>query len=460
MNTTQIKNIITNGENEEVEFKESLHSTQEIAKTLCSFANTNGGILLFGVKDNGTIIGVSGNIDKVQQSISATIQTIHPTPNSSIRVCSIENKNVIMVTIQKSDIDSFYSTSGGIYVRIGSTIKKLEAPEMAEFLKSKKVLCFDETISDAKIEQIDEAKIEEYLKLRNQGDFLKTKSIEEFLISSNLARKNGKLLIKSSAVLIFGKEPCKIIPQAELKLVKFSGKEAIDIASYQLLQTTLPEQIESALAFIKKNINHEIIIGSDSKRIDKHEYPPAVLREGIINAIVHRDYFSKDSIQVNIFDNRLEITSPGTIPTGLTKALLGSLSVQRNPLLYRFLRDFGYVEGLGTGIPRMINEMRKHGLSDPVFDISPSFFRLILKNKKAAVEPIESIKDLNERQKTGLVYVLKHKSIKAEIYGKINSVSKATAINEINEMIKFKYLKKIGAFRSAYYVFGDKLQDI
>ena len=100
----------------------------------------------------------------------------------------------------------------------------------------------------------------------------------------------------------------------------------------------------------------------------------------------------------------------------------------------------------------MKNEMRNIGLNDPDFKITESFFRVILYNKRGLKKPIESIEDLNEKQKKALAYLKKHKSIKAQTYADINKVSNATAVNEINEMIHYEYLKKIGAFRGVYYI--------
>lgn len=456
MDAEKLKEIISSGENEDIEFKESFHSAQEIAKVICAFANTNGGIILLGVKNNKSVVGLKENLDKVQQKLSAAIQTIHPTPNTSISVNKIEGKNIISAVTQKTDTGGFYTFQGLIYVRLGSTNKKLEAPEMLEFLQTRKLLCFDEMTTNAKIEEIDKELIKEYLKIRKQDDYLKSIKPEDFLINSGLAKKNGVISIKNSGILIFGRNPIKFFPQIELKLVKFSGTEAVNITSHKVVSLVLPKQIEETLSFIRKNISKEIRIGSEAKRKEVYEYPLKVIRESIVNAVAHRDYFSKDSIQVSIFEDRIEIVSPGTLPTGLTRELLGTLSVKRNPLTYKFLRDYRYVEGLGTGIPRMRNGMREHGLPDPVFDVTPNFFRVILKNKKAGIKPIESIEDLNERQKKALKYVLQHKSIKSDVYAEINSVSHATAVHEINEMIKFKYLKKIGAYRGAYYVLGER----
>jgi len=87
----------------------------------------------------------------------------------------------------------------------------------------------------------------------------------------------------------------------------------------------------------------------------------------VTNAIAHRDYFNINGIQISIFDDRIEITNPGSVPTGLTKELFGAISVQRNPQTYKILREMKYVEGLGLGVPGMINGMRAQGLVDPEF---------------------------------------------------------------------------------------------
>ena len=144
------------------------------------------------------------------------------------------------------------------------------------------------------------------------------------------------------------------------------------------------------------------------------------------------------------------------MPVGLPKELFGTISVQRNPITYRFLRDMGYVEGLGTGIPRMKNEMRNLHLLDPEFKITDAFFRIVMYNKKGSKKPIEKFEDLNERQIKSLEYLKKHKSIKTQTYTKLNNISRVTAVNDLNELIQYGYLKKIGSFKGAYYILKEK----
>lgn len=457
MNIEQVKLLAKQDESQELERKEFFPGREKAARTICAFANTNGGALILGIKKGGKIIGVSGDIDELQRKISAASQDIKSPPLISQEVHKIEDKNVLFIIVHKANDGNFHTFQGTIYVRIGSTTQRLEGQTMLEYLRNRQILCFDETASDAKLEDMDEEKIKHFLEMRKQGEYLKTHSLKEFLISSKLAIENGKLKIKNAAILFFAKNPNFFLPQAELKLVKFSGTEAVNIVSYKLIQSDIISQIESAIAFAKQNISKQLTLVPDSARREEiYEYPLFVIREAIVNAVVHRDYFSKDAIQINIFDDRMEITNPGTIPPGLSPEKFGLFSVQRNSITYRILRDFGYVEGLGTGVPRMRNEMRKAGLNDPVFDFSRMFFRVILMNMKGTLKPIEGLDDLNVRQRKAIEYIKQNKTIKSETYATINNISLPTAITDLKEMIHFGFIKKVGSYRGVYYILNEE----
>lgn len=457
MEVTQIREILAHGENQEVEFRESFHSNQDISKTLCALANTLGGLLFLGVKDNGIVIGIGKGLDKVQQQISNANQAVEPAPTISVEIHKVDGKDIVVVVVQKASDNSYNTFQGAIYVRIGSTTRRLEGQTHLEFLRNRQILSFDESYEPlVKLDDLDEQKIKAYLVLRKQEDFLKEHNIEDFLMSNRFVSKNEGLKIKNSAVLLFGKIPTHFFPQIEVKLVQFAGKEPVEIASHKLLQEDVVGSIEQSLAFVNSRISKEIRITGNAKREERYEYPLNVIREAIVNAVAHRDYFSRDAVQIYIFDDRIEITNPGALPQGLPRELFGTLSVQRNPVTYRFLRDMGYVEGLGTGIPRMKNELRKAGLSDPEFKFTETFFRVILYNRKSHRKPIEGVKDLNDRQKQALEYLRKNKSLKARTYTEMNGVSNATAVKEINEMVQFGYLKKVGTYRGAYYVLNEK----
>lgn len=457
MEESQIKNIIEGGENQEIEFKQSFHSAQDISKIICGFANTLGGILLIGVTDSKEIKGVNQDLDRLQQQISAANQSVSPVPLISIETYKVDSVKIIGVVVQKSPDNTYNTFNGAIYVRVGSTTKRIDGQTHLEFLRNRQILSFDENYElSVKISDLDIEKIKSYLNERKQTNYLKEHTLEEFLLSSKLASLNGKLKIKNPAILLFGKEPNKFISQAEVKLVQFSGVEAVNIIAHRLIQDDLIETINQSMAFIEKTLSKSIQIKESAKRVENYEYPINVIRESIVNAVAHRDYFSRDAIQIYIFDDRIEITNPGSLPSNLPKEMFGTISVQRNPIVYRFLRDLGFVEGLGTGIPRMKNAMRRAGLLDPEFKITESFFRVILYNSKGSKQPIHTLKDLNIRQRKALEYVKKNKSIKTQTYLELNNVSYATAVNDINELIEFGFLKKIGSYRGAYYVLEEE----
>ncbi|MBL7051302.1 putative DNA binding domain-containing protein [Candidatus Woesearchaeota archaeon] len=456
MEESQIKTIIESGENQEIELKQSFHSSQDISKAICGFANTLGGILLIGVTDSKKIIGVNDDLDKLQQQISAANQSVSPVPLISIEIFTLDNKKIIAIIVQKSPDNTYNTFHGAIYIRVGSTTKRIDGQTHLEFLRNRQILSFDENYElNAKTDDLDVEKIKSYLQERKQSNYLNEHSVEEFLLSSKLASLNGKFKIKNPAILLFGKNPTNFLPQSEVKLVQFLGTEAVNILAHRLIQEDLIETINQSMAFIEKTLSKSIQIKESAKRIEKYEYPINVIRESIVNAVVHRDYFSRDAIQIYIFDDRIEITDPGSLPSNLPKEMFGTISVQRNPITYRFLRDLGFVEGLGTGIPRMKNAMREAGLSDPEFKITESFFRVVLYNSKGSKHPIHSLKDLSIRQKKALEYVKKHKIIKAQTYVEINKVSYATAVNDINELIEYGFLKKVGSYRGAYYVLEE-----
>jgi len=423
---------------------------------MCGFANTYGGMVIVGVDAKKNIVGIKEDVDKVQQKISAVAQTISPPLIPQIQVYTIDAKKIIAVIVQKAIDNTFHTFQGVVYVKVGSTLKKIEGNQLVDFLRSKQILCFDEIASDATIKDIEIEKIKEYLKVRGHEDFLKHNSVENFLISSKLASKNGSLKIKNATLLFFGKEPAEFFPQVEIKLAQFDGTEPVKIISHQMIQDDPVSSIEKSLSFVKKNLSKSIEISDKAKREEKHEYPIDVVREAIVNAVAHRDYFSKDSIQIYLFSNRIELTSPGSLPIGLPRELFGTLSVRRNPIIYRLLRDYGYVEGLGSGVPRMINSMREQGLRDPEFGIYEHFFRIVLYNQKGKQKPIEDYADLNERQKKVIEFLKKHKSIKTKKYMELNNTSFGTSIADINELLKFKYVKKVGSYRGAYYVLNKE----
>ncbi|MEK6949565.1 MAG: ATP-binding protein [Nanoarchaeota archaeon] len=457
MKKDEVLELIKNGESQEIELKEGCPSNSEISETLCAFANTDGGYFIFGVHKKGDIKGLACNIDKFQQDISNANQAVHSAPIISTNHFDIDGKKIIAVQVNRANDKNAHTFKGVIYVRIGSTTKRLEGQSLFGFLKNRQILCFDEQDSEAKLSELDEEKIKYYLKKRDLENYLKSNSIKDFVSSNMLGKINREIKLKNVAVLFFSKEPHRWFAQNEIRVVKFEGTQPINVVAQKDFTSDPIDNIEKTLSFIKQHISKRFIIPADSpQRIEIDEYPHTVLREAVVNSVVHRDYYSYDSVQINIFDDRIEISNPGGLPDGLTTEFFGKRSVRRNPITYRLLRDCKFVEGLGTGVPKMINEMRKSGLRDPEFHFEGGFFVVALRNAKSMIKPIEGMKDLNSRQVLAIEYLRQNKTLKSKTYANMNSVSSPTAIKDLNELAKFKYIKKVGTYRGAYYILEEK----
>ncbi len=450
-----VRRLIDNKELQTTEFKSSFPGFEKTSELLAGFANTDGGFLLLGISDKGTVLGIkSDDLDSLQRKLAEAAAAVKPVLVVSVDVIDAENKKLVVVKVPKTS-SGCHTFKGRLFVRMGSTTRQLEGSAQLEFLRDKGTLMFDEATTNASVQDIDEKKIRQYLKKRQQENFLDQYSIEDFLLNSRLASMNGELKIKNPAILLFGKQPQNFLPQSEIRAVCFKGDEkGGEVISSRILGGSLEQQIEDAISFIQKNTRQAFVIKPEGrgKRTQTFEYPYEVIREAIVNAVAHRDYFSHDAIQIHIYDTHIEISNPGSLLKGITKETLGRRSVLRNPTIYRLLRDYNYMEGLGQGIPKMCNLMRKAGLADPDFETDDFFFEVILSSKKVQKQAIEVEGDLKPRLKAALEYLRKNNTMKRTEYEKLAKVSYVTAINDLNELMKFEFIEKIGKYRGAYYV--------
>ncbi|MBI4147951.1 putative DNA binding domain-containing protein [Candidatus Woesearchaeota archaeon] len=453
MDEKQVLEIVKAGETQTTEFKRT--ASKDVGKTICAFANTSGGLLLIGAEDNGAIIGVpSQKLDEIQQHIYHSQQECNPPPVCSILPVNTENGKVLVVKVPKIGSGVCYYKNE-IYVRVGTTDHKIAGPAIEDFLKKKQVLCFEDELSEANLADLDVEKIKQYIAKRNPAIPFEEGKLQSILCTLRVAVVNGEFHLKKSAVLLFAKEPTKFIPQHQVKPACFKGTIAANIIATITLSGTLIENINQSLQFITKNIKTAYKI-EKLEREEIPEYPLIALREAVINAIVHRDYYSPAAIQVNIFDDRIEIANPGALPRELKVQDLPflGLGIPRNPTLYRLLSDVNVVEGLGTGFPRMFNAMRNAGLPDPRPEDLGTIFKLTFYNKFPTVKG-----GLNERQQRAIGYIKEHKVITANKYVELYNISKPTAIADLAGLVKEGIVCKIGKGKATRYTFEKKSID-
>jgi ATP-dependent DNA helicase RecG len=210
----------------------------------------------------------------------------------------------------------------------------------------------------------------------------------------------------------------------------------------------LLRQFVEATAFLKRNLRTGYRIETLGPREEVPEIPGAVLREALLNALTHRDYFADaEHIYVHVHPGRVEITNPGGLPPGLTIADLGTRAVPRNRLIADLFHRMGYVERLGSGIARMRQVMAEAGLPPPRFTVSADAFRIALETWSALGLGPETAPVLDAVRRRG--------HVTAAMVADQLKVSRDTAQRLLNKLVEAGLIERVGAARSTRYVLKD-----
>jgi len=337
-----------------------------------------------------------------------------------------------------------------MFVRQGSVNVEVSGEDLIAFLRNRAVLNFEESKSLATLESLDPDSIKQLLSRRG----IKVKSKEEVrsaLVGLSLAAVNGGFTLKNAATIFFAKEPAKFFANLRVRIVKFRGTDSAveNITADKVVAGTVPALIAASFEEGKNLVGTTQAL-QGPRRISMLDYPEDALREVITNALGHRDYFESKDIIIELFEDRLQITSPGGLLPGQTIQTFDRTPRHRNPILYRLLHEAGFGEGLGLGVKLMRRRFRERALPDPDFADFGNAFQVIFYNARSRKK--RNLPDFeNARQKQAIAYLRKHPTLKTDAYTKMVGISNPTALKDLNELVKQGKLKKIGSFRGAYY---------
>lgn len=456
MTKKEIKSLIKETEN--IELKSSLGSMEEIIETVSAFANTSGGKVLVGVDNVGKVIGVQIGKGTLETLANRIAQNTDPKIHPHISVEKIDGKEIIIIEVKES-LDRLVLAFGRPFKRVGKATVKMSKDEYERLIleKHKDKFQFDNQIcEEAKLKDIDQKKIRTYLKLRQKNRNISSQikmPLNQFL--SNLKAVSDKKPT-NAGILFFGKNPLNLISHAQLRLVRIKGVKIYgNILDRLDCEGTLWEMVDQAEDFLRKSIR---LLGfrteQSFRREDRFEYPIRALREAIINGLIHRDYFNLADVRVFIFDDRVEIVSPGPFPQGVSPKKPEHKPV--NKILSSLMYDIGYIEKYGSGI-YLENELcLKNKNPKPVYEIDSVQTKVTFKSQVKDVTVIEIdetvMSQLNERQKKAVAYVKERGSIKREEYIKINNISHTIASKELKNLTKKNIFKTTGKGKYLKYV--------
>lgn len=410
-----ISEEIAGGESDKLELKRELPARdKKVLKTMVAFANGGGGKVIFGVDDaHLEIIGVSDeNRARIQDAVTDMISdscTPQIIPIFSWQV--VEGKSLFVVEIPASPLCPYYIKSEGlekgVYVRVGATTRSA-GPEMLRELQLKGL----NKTWDAITEQAAPAATQEQIKslCRDISGYLgedsKPVGVSQLLSWELLEKKERSYYPSNAFRLLVGSG----VHFSGIQCAVFQGTERVDFLDRKEFTGPVYEQLENAQRFLKQYLRCAAKI-EGVRREDTYEIPLAALRETVANAILHRNYLVNAFIQVSIFDDRVEILSPGTLYGNLSRdEMLSGLSRLRNPVLASVFRRMGIVEQWGTGIQRVLKSCEQAKLPAPVFDITGDAVRVIISRpplRGAAEKPARKRRP-HKRDEALLQYLLQH----------------------------------------------------
>lgn len=362
MDFNELKNVVQNGEDSKHQFKVDVTNALSLAGEMSAFSNSQGGEIFIGVSNDNQLTGLSPeDVHRINQLISnAASQNVRSSINVITENISIGNDRVVIRLEVREGIDKpYFDSQGVIWVKNGSDKRRISSKEeLRRLFQDVDLLHADEVpIRDAGLSSLDKLRFRDFLKEKYDKDLPEAQQdLAKLLENMNLAQ-DGSLNL--AGLMLFGEQPEFLKPAFVIKAMAFPGNK-MTTETYldsEDIDGPLPQQFHDGMGFIMRNIKK--LQGDQSvNSTGEPEIPRIVFEELLVNALIHRDYFISSSIKLLIFDNRIEITSPGHLPNHLTteKIRTGNSNI-RNPILASFVaKKILPYRGLGSGIPRALED--------------------------------------------------------------------------------------------------------
>lgn len=381
MNASDILDLIQRGESSLVQFKEQVNDAYKIATEMVAFSNSSGGTLIIGVNDKtGNVVGLT--YQEIQETNSLLVNAATDNVKSPITIFTetvpVEGKYLLVARIREGSDKPYKDNKGVVWIKNGSDKRKVTSnEEFARLLQSSGNLFADEmVVGKSSLDDLDREvfkkclfrkyhekllsiglNLPEYSKLSLGEVFDRLElnlPLPQLLVNMGLMHGDHLTL---AGLLLFAKDPQGYRPMYNIQCASFLGNEVAGsgFRDKENVDGNFLDMYERAIGFLNRNLR-KIQVGEEFNVQGVLEVPLVVLVELLINAMVHRDYFIHSSIKLFIFDNRIEIISPGRLPNTLTiENIKSGISVARNPILHSITQFVLPYSGLGSGIPRALS---------------------------------------------------------------------------------------------------------
>ena len=367
--------ILQEREGYRIEFKERLAN---LDKEMVAFANASGGRIFLGINDDGEIIGTA-----VDNKIKSQIQDIANNCDPPIKIKLEEYKNILVIDVREG-ADKPYRCASGFYTRTGPNSQKLSRDQIVNFIQAEGKVRFDELMKrDFTTRNMDAEKMKRFLAMSGISSVL-----DKPLLYKNLGigeLQEGKVLFNNLAVLFFAKNLSEIYYHTVVTCALYKGKEKSTVLDRKDYNIDLVTNVDLAMNFLKQYLPVRYVFTGELARKEIPELPYEALREALINAVVHRDYFEKGAnVMMEIFDDRIEITNPGGLVKGLTPENFGRVSMLRNPGIANLFQRIDYIEKMGTGIERIKLALKAAKVPQVRYEFNPVYIKAVFRRPKTS----------------------------------------------------------------------------
>lgn len=457
MTKVKILKLINQGEGLKLEFKPSLSDIQRITEIVCSFANSKGGIVLIGVSDDGKIHGVDIGKQTIERLTNIIVDNLDPKIYPEITPLKIDKKSLILIEVSKST-DKPHLVCGKAFIRIGKNTKSMSRSEYERLLlgKHRHKLQFDKQVCEgASLKNIDWKFVKkEFMPLYERISKRETAATPQSLLASLGCIKVGKPT--NAGILLFGKNPQEFFMNAYIALARYKGEEVgPERLDYKEFNGNLFQQIDACDEYIKSHIAvMSKLLPYQVQRQDIPEYGLFSIRELITNALCNRDYENQNTKAIiKILTNRIEFFNPGGLPEDITPKNILDKQYSRNPIIAKVLAKVKYIEELGEGWNKIVQEHKTHPLKPKMPKIKSDRYTslVIIFSTKDKFERKKEFVELNERQKIIMDYLRGQKKINRRICMELLKTSKDTAVRELSFLQRKGLVKRKGIGKSTYY---------
>ncbi len=440
-------------------FPESV-SAADLAETLAAMANTEGGKVILGIAPRGGSVQGIGNPEAAVDKVFQAALLVEPVLVLPVPVVQQAAKVRVLVVSVPPGLPNVYNVQGRYLTRDGRHSTPFPARRLRELLVARGVLQFEARVPPgAGLDDLDEEQIQAYLQQLNRAG---TDWQQVLLERGCLVVEGKKSLPTYAALLLFGKNPQRWLPNASILAARFPGIAFSDEFLKQDITGSLPQQLRQAETFLQDHLRKVVrMVGLAHK--ETPEYPYEAVRELLVNAVAHRDYnIQGDNIHLNLFSDRLEVHSPGTLPGPVNLQNLLKARFSRNAVVVQILSDLGFVERLGYGLSRVVTVMRQNGLRAPHFEETNGSFRVTLYGQPFQVQRLPDLSpyrglNLNPRQRLALDYLAQNARItNSEFQELCPAVHPETLRRDFADLVSQGVLIKMGSKRATYYILKSK----